>query len=842
MSFTFENSHLWKTTLGLTENQDIERLRNSFLDFRRKVEPLIKNIETELPGLTIHDITHVDSLWEVADQIIGESNYLNPMEAYVLGGAFLLHDAAHVNAAYNGGFDALKNSDEWKDFISFRFNNIEPEKNSENERIALFEIVRQLHANQAKNLMHKQWLNEASQTLYFLIGDEDLRNYYSEVIGEIAESHHWSSQKVYDVFSERILTPPAFLNDKEWSVDTLKIAFILRTADAAHIDSRRAPTNSYNIIAPIGTSKNHWHYQNKLGRATLTNNESLRLSSGSSFNESERNAWWLAFDTAKMIDNELKDAYNYLSESGRPVFRAKTVLGTDSARNFSKYVKTNGWEPDDISVHVSNLPKLISTLGGKALYGENIYVGIRELIQNGIDAIMAARNLGYLEQSEGIINIQIDKKDEWEISITDNGIGMSKYVLSNTLLDFGKSLWTTDDVRYEHPRLAQTGFRSIGQFGIGFYSVFMLSNRVQIITNRYKSKPEESNTHWKLTFENGLIERPFISKPSDKEQLKKHGTKITITTNEDILRKLIKIEDDTNLSDEIIYEKVESLVKWIFPSCEIDIKLSHGNIKNIIIAASDWKEIPEKDLILRLTHKATEKKLYPIKNEGEIVGRLRISNYSYLHLFDEPYATVTYKGARAGRIYGLDGICTSLENNSKAERNDALPDYPLQSWIDWASDITDSEPFLRRSYLIRLHPLLPEKDLNVWILGDTQCNLSVIEDLLKNSDEIIINIGEFDYDEDDGVRKSDFDDNLLINKNVIIQPTRGIELQDENITLDKILQKHSQPRINYSGLIMNLIKSHWGEYEESDEFAVIGNVDGTEIERCVSVIRKKTTF
>ncbi len=71
MAYYFERTKLWSRTLGQSDNEDVERLRSSFFDFRRKIEPLVKNIEVELPGLTIHDISHIDSLWEVADQIVG---------------------------------------------------------------------------------------------------------------------------------------------------------------------------------------------------------------------------------------------------------------------------------------------------------------------------------------------------------------------------------------------------------------------------------------------------------------------------------------------------------------------------------------------------------------------------------------------------------------------------------------------------------------------------------------------------------------------------------------------------------------------------------------------------
>ncbi|EJD6312429.1 hypothetical protein CFY86_02155 [Raoultella ornithinolytica] len=845
----FEKSNLWQLTLGLADNEDIARLRNSYFDFRRKIEPLVKNIEFEIPGLTIHDISHIDSLWEVADQIIGERPYLNPIESYILGGAFLLHDAAHVSAAYNGGFTALKERDEWKDLISLKYNNIEPEKNSESEKMALFEIVRQLHAKQARNLIQQSWKSETNQNYYFLIADEEIRDYYSEIIGEIAESHHWSAKKVNDNFSGRIINPPAFFKNTNWEVDPLKIAFILRTTDASHIDSRRAPTYAYNILTPQGLSRDHWHFQNKLGRAKLVDGENLRISSGSSFNEDERNAWWLAFDTARMINRELKDANNFLIESGRPPLAAKSVLGAESPKSFSKYVLANNWEPEDISVHVSNLPRLISTLGGKALYGENKYVALRELIQNGFDAIIAARNLGYLESFEGHITIQLNKIDNksWMLNITDNGLGMSRYVLSDILLDFGKSLWNHDAVRYEHPKLAQTGFSSIGQFGIGFYSAFMISNYVKIITHRYKLKSDESNSHWKLTFPNGLEERPFISKPNNQEELKKHGTTISLRIEDETLNDLLikKKEDifseEKIISKEEIHDEFKKLIMWIFPASEIDLHLITKEKSERIISANDWLTISDKDLLIRVNNQNTDQKLYPLKIDGRTVGRVRITNHSYYLINECSPLIVSFKGARAGKIYGLDGLCLSFENNGKAERNDALPNYPLESWVDWAKEIVNSEPMLSIQFLLKLHVLLPNDDLNVWLDSHSRCSLKEIKKMLVVSDEILFHNGSIDYDDDDGVRRSDFEDDLMLVNNIIIINSKTSYYFNDEFTFEKLIEKFNLPRVSYVEKLEGLIKETWGEFEENEDYETIGLVDGTEIIRSVTKYSKVTS-
>jgi len=50
---------------------------------------LAGDIHRDLPDLTVHDITHLDALWEMADLVAGPDYPLNPLEAFALGAVFL---------------------------------------------------------------------------------------------------------------------------------------------------------------------------------------------------------------------------------------------------------------------------------------------------------------------------------------------------------------------------------------------------------------------------------------------------------------------------------------------------------------------------------------------------------------------------------------------------------------------------------------------------------------------------------------------------------------------------------------------------------------------------------
>ena len=120
MNSQIAKTGLWVVSLGRKEaDQEIERkkerLRSVLERFRAHASVITSRVAATFPQLTVHDVTHLDALWETADLIAGKDYPLNPLEAFVFGGAILLHDAAHCFEAYEGGQDAVRNTLAWKD-------------------------------------------------------------------------------------------------------------------------------------------------------------------------------------------------------------------------------------------------------------------------------------------------------------------------------------------------------------------------------------------------------------------------------------------------------------------------------------------------------------------------------------------------------------------------------------------------------------------------------------------------------------------------------------------------------------------------------------------------------
>src|SRR3546814_17071673 len=94
----------------------------------------------------------------------------------------------------------------------------------------------------------------------FIIEDQQIRNFYGQKIGKIAYSHWWSIARVDEELSGTLGALPDVTN---CTVDLLKVACLLRVADAMHLDQRRAPAFDFALIQPTGISAAHWKLERK---------------------------------------------------------------------------------------------------------------------------------------------------------------------------------------------------------------------------------------------------------------------------------------------------------------------------------------------------------------------------------------------------------------------------------------------------------------------------------------------------------------------------------------------------------------------------------------------------
>jgi hypothetical protein len=528
-----QDTSLWRRSLGAGAGNQNKRegLRQSLLSFRQNASHVVAQVSATLPELTQHDITHLDALWETASVICGDDYPLNPLEAFVFGGAVLLHDSALCFEAYVGGKGAIRQTLVWRDhYESLREGN-DGEDFHGLECMADFLALRSLHAAQAEILCEQSWEDPDTTEPLYLIENVTLRKHLGPLIGRIAASHHWDLDEVAQKLPNQVNALASYPRD--WRIDPIKIACMLRCADAAHIDSERAPDFLHALIKRRGISFSHWKAQNKLSGPDIDQSDvtqsSLLFTSTMKYRECDSDSWWLAYDAAQMIDREIRESNAMLEGRGDVSlpFKAKRVKGVESPELMCKYIQVEGWSPCVADVHVSNVEKLIGALGGEQLYGngiDNLEVAIRELVQNSRDAIHARRE--YDPEFTGRVLVRLKKKDnDYWLSIEDDGIGMSKRVLTGPLLDFGLSFWTSSLVQKEFPGLRSSKFCSIGRFGIGFYSIFMCAEEVQVTTRPWKGGASDI---CQLHFKNGLSLRPILKNSAPESYSWKSSTQVLL--------------------------------------------------------------------------------------------------------------------------------------------------------------------------------------------------------------------------------------------------------------------------------------------------------------------------
>ena len=502
-----QQTSLWKRTLGL-DDEDVKPLRESFLDARKNAAFLLDKIRPDFPNLTIHDITHVDSLWSVADTIIGENYPINPLEGYVLGIAFLIHDAALSYDAV-GGKEKLRATLEWQDAYA---DGPGDKDETKFEKECDFTAIRAIHAREAKEILGKTFSSDDIPSFH-IIKKASYRQSLGEIIGKIAASHHWSIDEVESKLDIQITPSVEVSGAGNWDINEQKLACILRCADAGHIDDGRAPYYIFRSLIINGVSLEHWKSQNRLGivRPYIKDASKLLITSTSSFKKEDFAAWNVAYEAIRVFDEELKKSNNLLKTIDKDlVFPHTGVMGVNSKEELANYIKTEGWQPCDVGVHTSDVKLLIENLGGSKLYGEKnmLLVVLRELIQNARDAIHARQKMDDSFNNGRVTVRLIEEGSNRFIEVEDNGIGMSIDCIKHNLLDFGRSYWKSSLSKEENPGLRSKKFESIGKFGIGFYSVFMVAKSVEVRTKRYDKGNKEAK---RVEFPAGLTLTPILS-------------------------------------------------------------------------------------------------------------------------------------------------------------------------------------------------------------------------------------------------------------------------------------------------------------------------------------------
>ncbi len=210
----------------------------------------------------------------------------------------------------------------------------------------------------------------------------------------------------------------------------------------------------------------------------------------------------------------------------------------------------------------------------------NKEIFLRELISNASDAIDKYRYLaltsdGKIPLHDGEIWLKVDEKEK-TIEISDNGVGMNKDELINNLGTIAKS-GSKDFMSKLKKAKEKKDINIIGQFGVGFYSAFMVADKIEVLTKslddkayKFSSDGKESYTIEDATKEDvGTTITLYLKKDSDEEKYSEFANQWEI---ENLVKKY---------SDYVRYP-IKMMVKTSKPKKDKDGKEIEGKYEDVI--------------------------------------------------------------------------------------------------------------------------------------------------------------------------------------------------------------------------------------------------------------------
>jgi len=622
-------------------------------------ERISKAISEVLPGFTDHSVKHMDAMWSVADNVITEEEFtgLSVGEGFILAASFYLHDLGMSKISTQDGLNTIKETDEYKKY--YNHFSLENKTNSSfNETIEQHSAMlacRDLHASNAMSLA----IDKIPGLDMYIIENSDIREFWGNSIGKVSASHHWDIFRVNKELGSKGKVSIGEYND----IDLGYVACLLRIIDYAHINYERADVieRAYRIKMPK-ESLIHWKAQEKIAGPSK---EADNLKYNSMSPISDIDSWWLFYDMSKGLDNEIQNVKEYLD--GRQVSKGRFslggVVGVKDPESFSKLVETENFYPIDVRFRSNSVERIIEILGGKSLYGEDEFAPLRELLQNSRDAIHLKQI--FEPNLKPLIKITLNNS---QLTVEDNGIGMNMKIITEYLLGIASNYWSSTDFQDEFG-MNYNKISHVGKFGIGFLSVFMITNDVNIETQKIGG--HLLNVKLKGLGQRGVVERLSPKSTS--------GTKVSFSLNKpykmDDLISVVSVISTMIDSNIEIYsykgEKKSFPIKWwkgIDKKEFIDFVLSSRKNRNPNKRKRNGSEL----LFDNFSKRAKDDITYEVENYN--LPELNCENYRLFASFSYSKVLLYSNGffVEETSLAGLSGIINLKDVNINAARSRIL--------------------------------------------------------------------------------------------------------------------------------------------------------------------------
>jgi len=532
-----------------------------------KLTPWLNDNKTVFfPEYTDHGFVHINEVLQTAASIVTDESYdiLSPADAAAMVVSILLHDCAmHLT---EDGFYSLVNdkfpkvrsqyiADEpawsllWSDFIAEAkrfdarklnslFGDSNPVKDvpprkidlTGRDRMLVGEFIRRHHARLAHEVAFYGVPGCDGKGL--TLAAEPCRHFL-DLCGFIARSHNMSLRDAVDRITQE-------KRQVHQGAHAPFLMLVLRISDYIQVQAGRAPSKLLEIktlISPL--SKGEWKKHDSILEINHAHNdpEAIYIDAEPEDAVTFEGLRSLFKDIQKELDvswsvlGEVYGRYDTLRKLGLSIRRIRSSL--DDANKFVESKRPN-YIPKVLKFRTADTEMMELLIA--PLYGNKPEIGIRELVQNAIDASNELKDLVIKQQlkrsslSGDEVHVTVIEEDGGgEVIIQDFGVGMTLEIVENYFLNVGASFRNSDRWKKEHETDGHSNVFRTGRFGVGLLAAYLLGDSMRV-TTRHASEPENAA----LTFECSKTDGPIVVENTTAPI----GTRISITVNKSVLDSL----------------------------------------------------------------------------------------------------------------------------------------------------------------------------------------------------------------------------------------------------------------------------------------------------------------
>ncbi len=301
------------------------------------------------------------------------------------------------------------------------------------------------------------------------------RHFFSEIDANLGEAVALVSEG-HNLDIERLRSFETALPLQGQSVNLRALALYLRLVDLCDLGQDRTPYALWKFVSPDDVkSAEEWNKHRALSPVVVEQfQETSRCIKVRGATDDHR-VYAALEDLRGYCDNQLRLSNGLLNEL-ESRYQPRLL-------HLDWKVEPKGFDP--ISVRFEFDRRAMIDVLSHEVYQEDEYVFLRELLQNSIDAIRlrgalhSSKNTGVKFDGEIRVKVEHHANGSAIVSWTDNGSGMSTFIVRNYLTVVGRSFYRSDDFQKLGVEMDP-----ISRFGIGILSCFVVAERIEIVTRQ----------------------------------------------------------------------------------------------------------------------------------------------------------------------------------------------------------------------------------------------------------------------------------------------------------------------------------------------------------------------